>query len=231
MVYSSVALIALVITFIINYDIFKGALNADSNLQKIFSSYRDLLIGEIVYFVSDALWGILYEAELIKLTYIDTVIYFLAMAATVFLWIRCVIVYLAEKNIFNKLLLYGGIVFLAIEVISLVVNIFYPIVFSFDGGAYVAGPMRYVTLGLQIIMFTLTTIYALIFIPRSTVDKRNRCITISVFGLSMVVFISVQTYYPLLPLYAMGLLLGSCLLHTFVLEGEKKLRSRRSFIT
>lgn len=224
MFYSSVALIALVITFIINYDIFKGALNADSNLQKIFSSYRDLLIGEIVYFVSDALWGILYEAELIKLTYIDTVIYFLAMAATVFLWIRCVIVYLAENNISSKLLFFGGVLFLAIVVVSLIVNIFYPIVFSMDGGVYTTGPMRFVTLGLQVIIFTLTTIYALIFIPRSTVEKRNRYITIGAFGLVMILFISIQFYYPLLPLYAMGLLLGSCLLHTFVLEGERKLR-------
>ena len=39
--------------------------------------------------------------------------------------------------------------------------------------------------------------------------------------IAMVLFIGVQVFYPLLPFYAMGYMIGSCLLHSFVLEDEK----------
>jgi PleD family two-component response regulator len=38
----------------------------------------------------------------------------------------------------------------------------------------------------------------------------------------MAVFVSGQAFYPLLPLYAIGCLLATCLLHSFVLENEKE---------
>jgi diguanylate cyclase (GGDEF)-like protein len=44
---------------------------------------------------------------------------------------------------------------------------------------------------------------------------------IGAFGIAMVLFVIAQTFYPLLPLYSSGYLLGTCLLHTFVLEDEK----------
>ena len=38
----------------------------------------------------------------------------------------------------------------------------------------------------------------------------------------MVILIAFQIAYPLLPLYSVGYMLGSCVLHSFVLEGEKE---------
>ena len=37
----------------------------------------------------------------------------------------------------------------------------------------------------------------------------------------MTVFIFIQLFYPLLPFYSMGYMLGTCLLHSFVVEDEK----------
>ena len=38
----------------------------------------------------------------------------------------------------------------------------------------------------------------------------------------MTVLVLLQTFYPLLPLYSIGYLLGTCFIHTFVLEDEKE---------
>ena len=71
-------------------------------------------------------------------------------------------------------------------------------------------------------MLLLTSIYAL-FISRAKEGKRKlRNRTIGLFGIAMIIFISVQMFYPLLPFYAMGYMLGTCILHSFVLEDEKE---------
>lgn len=42
------------------------------------------------------------------------------------------------------------------------------------------------------------------------------------FGIIMIVTITAQYFYPLLLLYALGCLLGCCLIHKFVVEDERK---------
>ncbi len=42
----------------------------------------------------------------------------------------------------------------------------------------------------------------------------------------MVIFIIFQTYYPLVPFYAIGCLIATCLIHVYVVEDEKKDRDR-----
>ena len=102
MLYSTAGILALIIHIIINYDVLRGG-NGKSDLpaQK---AYRKLLIVVSAYYVSDILWGILYEKQLMILTYLDTVAYFVTMALSILFWTRFVIVYLEEKNDFAKVL-------------------------------------------------------------------------------------------------------------------------------
>lgn len=46
--------------------------------------------------------------------------------------------------------------------------------------------------------------------------------TIGFFGIAMMLLISIQVFYPLLPVYAMGYMLGTSLLRSFVVEDEKE---------
>jgi signal transduction histidine kinase len=46
--------------------------------------------------------------------------------------------------------------------------------------------------------------------------------TIGFFGVAMMLLITIQVFYPLLPLYAIGYMLGTSLLHSFVVEDEKE---------
>ena len=221
MAYSSIAIIALLVHVIINYDVLK---NKDKNTSKYSNkSYRLFLHSVMLNYIMDALWGILYEAKLIKLVYIDTFFYFAAMTLAVFFWTRYVIEYLKEKNKFIKLLSVFGWSYLIIDGISLIVNFFYPIKYYFDSdGVYHACITRYTALGVQIFMFFITAIYVFIYALKYKGKEKVRRRTIGGFGIAMTLFVLAQYFYPLLPLYSIGYLLGICLIHTFVLEAEKE---------
>jgi len=115
-----------------------------------------------------------------------------------------------------------GLGLLAIQIAALLINSLHPIVFYLDAaGEYHALGVRYATLGVQIVMFLLTSAYTLIVTAKSEGAVRLRHLTVGLFGLEMIAAIIAQLYFPLLPLYSIGYLIGGCVLHTFVVEDEK----------
>ena len=218
--YSTAGILALIIHIIINYDVLRGG-NGKSDLpaQK---AYRKLLIVVSAYYVSDILWGILYEKQLMILTYLDTVAYFVTMALSILFWTRFVIVYLEEKNDFAKVLNgLGWLVFLS-QMVAIVMNFFMPVMFSFDeNNVYHAQIARRITLVAQIAIFLLTAVYVFVVSHRSKGSMKKRYVTIGVFSTIMAGFSGMQICFPFLPLYGIGWLIGSCVMHSFVLEIEK----------
>ncbi len=221
MAYSSIAIIAFLVHIIINFDILR---KKDKNPSKYLNkSYRLFLYSVMLNYIMDAMWGILYEAKLVKLVYIDTFFYFAAMTLAVFFWTKYVIEYLHEKNIFIKILAWFGWSYLILDGISLIVNFFYPVKYYFDAdGTYHACITRNLALGIQIFMFFITAIYVFIYALKTKGKEKVRRRTIGGFGIVMTIFVLFQYFYPLLPLYSIGYLLGICLIHTFVLEAEKE---------
>ena len=220
MVYSSIAILAFLVHIIINFDVLKF-IGKNSNFS--LRSYRLFLYGVTINYIADAVWGLLYDAKLIVAVYIDTVIFFLAMMISVFLWTRYVIELLKKSNIFIKVLSWFGWIYLVFDVLSIIVNLFVPVKFYFDAdGIYHACITRYIALGIQVFMFFITAVYVFIFALRKSGKDRNRHKAIGAFGIVMTVLVLLQTFYPLLPLYSIGYLLGTCFIHTFVLEDEKE---------
>ena len=220
MTYSIIGILAAVILLIINRDVLWGS--EDKPLSKTENNYRCFLWGIMAYLITDMLWGILDSHHLTTANFINTSIHFIAMAAAVMLWTRYVISYLEKKNLFSSILYYSGSVFLGLVILAVIVNIFRPVIFSFDeNGAYSAGIARYLILTVQIVLFLLTSIYTLSVTTRTEGKEKRRHLTIGLFGVAMTVFILVQVFYPLLPFYAMGYMLGTCVLHSFVVEDEK----------
>ena len=220
MTYSIIGILASVILFIINRDViwYRGS----GELSPSRRNYRFFLFGVTAYYITDMLWGILEANRLTTILYADTAVHFVAMAAAVMLWTRYVVLYLDDRNNFGRFLYYAGRFFLVFEVIVVAINFVHPILFSFDeNGAYHASSARYVTLAIQIILFLLTAAYTLKITSRTEGKVRQRHLTIGLFGLIMAAAITIQVFYPLLPIYAMGYLLGTCLLHSFVVEDEK----------
>ncbi len=221
MTYSSTAIVALLVHCIINNDVVRN--QHYRNATPAGKTYRLLVLSIAAFYISDIFWGILYEEHMIAEVFADTVIYFALMAATVFLWTRYVVNYLEEWSWLNKVLHYIGWFFLAFIAAVLILNFFWPVMFWFDeDGVFHSGKLRYNILIIQIIMFVVSAGYVLfIFKGRNKSEKRHhRAIGLS--GFAIAVLLGIQVTNPLLPLYTVGWLLGSCILHTFVLEDMKE---------
>ena len=217
--YALIGLLAILILVIENFDIlFRGG---DSQMFPDMVVYRKFLFGVLSYYVTDTLWGVLDSMHLTPVLYVDTVIYYVTMAVGVLLWTRYVVGYLGEDNIFSRILLHAGRFFFAAVVIITIVNCFTPILFWFDeGGTYHACPARHAQLEFQIVMLLLTSAYTFRVMIRTKEEIRKRYHTIFLFGLVVALLLTIQLKYPFLPLYTIGYMLGTCLLHIFVVGNE-----------
>ena len=221
MTYSIIGILASILLVITNRDILWKT--DGSSLTKTQKSYRLFLIGALCYLITDLLWGILYSAQMLTVLFVDTSIHFAAMVGAVMLWTHYVVSYLDTGRLFGKILKITGRAFFIFELICVAVNLFQPVLFRFDeNNEYQAGVARYITLLLQIILFLGTTTYTLAVAFKAKGRVRLRHMTIGFFGLAMALLITIQVFFPLWPLYAMGYMLGTSLLHTFVVEDEKE---------
>lgn len=225
MYYSSFGILAVVIHFIINFHLVRK--QKDEILSESALRYRLFLVSVVIYYVTDILWGTLYEKQLQPFAFIDTVCYFSAMVLSVLLWTRYVVAYLHRQDIFARLLTWAGWVIFTYEFLNLIVNFFYPVVFKFEkDGEYVPGIARYVTLWIQVLLFAATSVYVLVVAVKSTGRARLHHSAIGVSGIVMTIFILLQSFYPLLPFYAIGCMIATCIIHTFVEEDERRERDR-----
>jgi signal transduction histidine kinase/CheY-like chemotaxis protein len=219
MTYSIIGILATILLLIGNRDVLRKQGGSKYSRTRLY--YRRFLLGVLVYYITDMLWGLLDEQRLTNLQFIDTTVYFVAMIATVVLWTHYVVSYLERKNFFERWLLHTGQAIFWVFLIFIVINFFYPVFFWFDEqGEYHTAYMRHAALVAQIAMFLSTSIYTLYTTAKTQGDIRQRHLTIGLFGLAMVVFLCFQVFFPLWPFYAMGYMLGISLLHSFVLEDE-----------
>ena len=220
MVYSSIAIIALLVQLIINYDVIMN--KTSSKVSKNNKSYRRFIIGSIFYYVTDILWGFFDEQKMDRMLFFDTTAFFLAMSLMVMLWTAYATDYLDEKTRFGKALRTVGQLFFMISPPALIINFFYPILFSINSECeYHPGTIRYLLLLIQILLFLLTGIHTIVLSMKVSKEKKVRYRAIGAFGIVMTALVLVQVYYPLLPVYSVGCMLGTCLLHTFIYEDEK----------
>jgi diguanylate cyclase (GGDEF) domain len=221
MTYSSTAVLALFVHCIINNDALRN--RHYRNTTPAGKTYRLLMWSVAAFYIFDAFWGILYDAHMMTAVFADTVLYFAAMAATLFLWTRYVVNYLHERSWVIKALYNIGWLFLASMSGVLILNFFVPVMFWFDeGGVYHTADLRYAILIIQVIMFMSSACYVLFISKGKNQSAKRRHLAIGLFGFAMGILVIVQVTYPLLPLYSIGWLLGTCILHTFVLEDMKE---------
>ena len=180
------------------------------------------------YYLADIFWGLFYAWRIIPLAYFDTAMFFATMGLTVFLWMRYIVAFLEENSVYTKILTYFGAGIFAFQILALIHNIFSPIVYHFDENKeYIPGNARYIMLSLQVLLFSVTAVYPLIKARRLIRKNRLHHIAIGLSGIVMTVFIILQTLEPFAPLYAIGCLLATCIIHTFVEMDEKEERDRQ----
>ena len=221
MYYTSIAALALIVHLIMNYSAIRN--RHYRNTMPPGKAYRWFILSVMAFYFFDALWGVLYDQHMSAAVFADTVFYFIAMTATVFLWTRYVISYLQVKNWLIKAQKSFGWIYVAFVSIVLILNFFIPIMFWLDeNGVYHAGDLRYVTLVMQIVLFMVSAAYVLLTAKGKDQSTKRHHWAIGTFGITMSIMVVLQVLYPLLPMYSIGCLLGTCILHTFVLEDMKE---------
>lgn len=118
-------------------------------IQKAANKYRLLMIAIFLFYITDALWGIFAGLNWIPALFVDTTIYYVAMALAITWFYQYIVEYLEIKG-----------------------------------------------------------------------EGKNHHLAIFFFSLSMLIAIIFQERYPLLPFYALGCLIGSCILHVYVVGDE-----------
>lgn len=221
MYYPVIGLLATAILLIENYDIL---LNKDDAFQSpSWKVYRKFLFAVLFYYFTDITWGLFESLKMADLLYINTTIYFFAMASGVYFWAQYTVTYLEDKSSFGKFLVFLGRTVAGLILLFSLVNIFYPIVFTVDeNSVYHALPLRDIMLVVQIVLLIVISVYAGTAIEKQPVEKRARYKTIALFGVIMATFLTIQYWYAYLPLYSSAYLLGTCLLHTFVINNERE---------
>ena len=221
MYYSAIGLLAAAILLIENHDILlyqRGAF--EKNAWRI---YRRFLFAVLAYYVTDILWGFLESRKLSVLLFADTTVYFIALAAGVLFWAQFTVAYLEEQTLFGRFLISAGRVVAGLITLLSVVNIFEPVLFTVDaGGVYRALPGRYAALACQILLLLLISACAVSNLRLRRAEMEKRCLALVLFGLIMALFLFVQLWFPNWPLYSIAYMLGTCLLHTYVVNDEKE---------
>ena len=220
MYYSVIGILAFLFLIIENqYTLFKAKRISSSPSHII---YKRFLLTVAVYYVLDVLWGIFEELKLARLLFIDTSLYFVAMAVGVLFWTSYTVTYLEEKNVFAKFLVYSGRIFAAVVTVLVVTNCFTPVMFSVDeNSVYSPLGIRYIALAWQIILLLLISVNSFSSAFSGGKDKRYRYFALASFGLIMAVFLFAQLFYPYLPLYSVAYMLGTSIIRTFVISDER----------
>ncbi|MCR4956690.1 MAG: GGDEF domain-containing protein [Lachnospiraceae bacterium] len=230
MYYSAFGLLALVIHFIINFETLKTPSTRTKTTLEI--TYRRFLFSVMFYYITDILWGILYNMSNIPLIYIDTVLYYFAMCVSIFFWIQFVTSYWEKNNFFSKLLSQIGWLLISFYVLALIVNVFRPIMFYFgEDERYLPLPGRSVGLAIQVGLFLVSSLYSFFLTFHQDKDYSKHYLAIGISGLTITVFIILQALYPFIPYYAIGSIIGTCAIHSFVVAEERAQKERELILT
>ena len=223
MLYSSIGLLAILILLVENPDILLR--RNDAFEVPAWRVYRRFLLAVLAYYLADILWGFLESLKLPLPLFLDTSVYFIAMAAGVLYWTQYVVVYLEEETPFGRFLILAGRAIAAATALLVALNVFVPVLFSVDqAGGYHPTPARYILVFVQLILPLVIVVYAssaLVKLPAgSKQGKKYR--TLALFSLIMSIFLFLQFLYPYLPFYAVAYMLGTSLLRAFVIGDEKE---------
>lgn len=221
MAYSLIPIVAVIIGAIINWDVFLDkkyrVMNSD-----IFRAYKIVVICYFIFFTADILWGILDSLSNKVPAMIDTSIFFVAIAFGVPVWLRFAAKYLEEKRLTSYITLAIALFFLATGVVLVIINIFYPILFSYANGFFEAKAGCYGYFTAQMGMYLIASIIAFIRTITNKNYRKMRYLTVSLVSIVMAVSIILQVFFPFLPLYSFGLLLSMILVHMFIVNTESQ---------
>ena len=218
-IYSVIAFLAMVIHLIINFDMLPW--RKESNMPAA-RAYRVFLAGVFAYYIVDAGWGVFAGLEWTRVLYLDTMVYYIAIAVSVLTLCHFVVAYLRIKGMVARILFWFGYALLALYFVLLAANIFNNCLFLFDEqGKYHEGPLRLLLFYPLVPFIVLVAFFSFERAIRNQDAMRRRNMVVFLFCLTMAVAVVLQILWPLWPFYALGCLVGNCFFHVFVIEDER----------
>ena len=223
MFYSLVPIIALVILLITNFDVAFNKRYIPVN-KIALRMYRFFVISLGCFYITDILWGYLDPLSNKVFVTIDTSVYFIAMAITLFAWTLFVIAFINPGKAMRVFLNILGFSYVLLGVTLVIINFFTPIMFTYYNTAsqeYNPDYARYIFLGLQFSSFIIVSTYAIFMAFKEKGYKHSQYIILGIFGLIMAGCITAQLYYPDFPIYSLGCCVGSCLIYAFIVVSQR----------
>ena len=220
-IYAVIPTLAIIIHIIINYSLLnpnREILNSNS-----IENYRRFLISVLCYYFVDGLWGIIAGLNNTTLLFWETSLYNIVMAATLYFESRYVVGYLNIDDWFGKFLNRASTVFLFVQTTVIAINCFTPIYFYFDEqGMYQVCPYRNVLVACHFLIFTMIAYktYMVTVNSEGRLNRRNRAVCY--FAITMFLCSMLQFFYPLVPAYSLGFMIGICFLNSFVYVDERE---------
>ena len=224
MFYSAIGILAVMILVVENTDVlFKRTAVFK---QPVWNNYRHFLLTVLVYYISDILWGILNSLKLSRALFIDTSVYFVAMAFGVLAWTKYITHFFSESKKLKSLFINSGRLFTALVTVLVIVNIFKPVLFTVSKDCvYHALSGRYAILSAQLLALLFISLYVLGLYIKS---RKAEHASLALFSIVMAAFLVAQIWYPDYPLYSIAYMLGLCFIHTFVIQDEKSIVSHEN---
>ena len=216
--YSTFSAVAIVIHLIINFDTIIGRGEASQR----GSRYRIFLIGVLVYYISDAAWGLFAGLGWTRALYVATLFFFFSLSVFAIAWCRFTVLYLGLEKWAAWFLVGLGYALLAAYIVSLAANFFNGCVFYFDDkGTYLCGWMRNPLFHALIAYNALLTVFAFAKAVTARGSARSRDMMVFANCVVLTFAVTLQVLWPLTPFTALGCLVGNCFLHIFVVQDER----------
>ncbi|MCQ2359208.1 MAG: ATP-binding protein [Phascolarctobacterium sp.] len=220
-IYAVIPTLAIIIHIIINYSLLNSSREALNS--KSIENYRRFLISVLCYYFVDGLWGIIAGLNNTVLLFWETSLYNIVMAATLYFESRYVVGYLNIDDWFGKFLNRASTVFLFVQTTVIAINCFTPIYFYFDEqGMYQVCSYRNVLVACHFLIFTMIAYktYMVTVNSEGRLNRRNRAVCY--FAITMFLCSLLQFFYPLVPAYSLGFMIGICFLNSFVYVDEQE---------
>ena len=229
MLYAITPASMLVFNLILNWELFTNYGFKDRSQKKrnqVHVRYNWFVIAACCYLIVDMTWGLLYEHKEVPAffpyIYYLTVFYFMFMLLTMLTWTRYMVAYLDKSGRRSKALIRLVWVLFTIGVVCLMLNRYYRFMFSYNESHEFVGEVgRNVSFLLQIAFYTVITAYMFYVAHISNGSQKTRCMAVAVTSMVLGIFLTFQIVYALFPFYATGLMIGICLVHSFVQADEK----------
>lgn len=231
MYYSVIAALALIVNLILNWEYIKAfrfKAGTKDQVEQIKLRYSHFLASINGFYITEILWGLLYDyydaASFFSIIYAITIFYFIFILLTMLTWTRYIVAYLdRDGRIRGKVLLYSTWVMFILGLISLQLNRFYHFLFYFDENhRYVATNGRYLIFTIVLLYYVIISVCELFIAFRTSGRKRIRYMAVAISSLIFGVSMFFQILASFFPLYIMGLMVGTCVVHSYVEAGHKK---------